>query len=181
MEEKTLGYINPNIWWMILIQGILFILLGLAALISPVRTVAAVLFFVGIFVLINGVVDIISSIVNVFKRKSWGLKLAGGILSVLVGLFITNNPGWSVAVLVYLVGATFLIRGIADLFLLHEKYISRALSITIGILGIIAGLLLLLNPLYGGVVIFWIWGFYGIIGGSLLIGASMSLKQLLKT
>ena len=59
-------------WWLILIEGILAIIIGILLFTSPVQTMAAIVVFLGLYWLIKGIFDIISMFVD---HTAWGWKL----------------------------------------------------------------------------------------------------------
>lgn len=169
---------EKNIWWPILITGILFVLFGLWFIIAPITSVLTVLWFLGLFLLVDGVVEIISGLVNIFKHRAWGLKLVSGVLALIVGLLIFEHPAITAEVALMLAGFVFLIHGISDLFLLSDAkyYYSRTLSVISGILGILVAFLLFCAPLFTGVVLIWIIGLYTLIVGAISIGLAFSIN-----
>lgn len=168
---------EKNVWWPILITGILFVLFGLWFIIAPITSVLSILWFLGVFLLVDGVVEIVSGLINIFKHRAWGLKIVSGVLALIVGLLIFEHPAITAEVALMLAGFVFLIRGISDLFLLSDaKYYSKTLSVISGILGILVAFLLFCAPLFTGVVLVWIIGLYALIVGAISIGLAFSLN-----
>ena len=68
MEEKM----GAQPWWVVFVEGIVALVTGGLLLISPERTMALLVLFMGIFWLVAGIIEIVS----IFSNKSkWGLKL----------------------------------------------------------------------------------------------------------
>jgi len=103
-------------WWLVLIQGIAAIILGILLFTRPVATTIILIQFLGIYWLITGILSIISLL---WDRTAWGWKLFSGILGVLAGLFIIENPLWSTLLvpttLAWVLGFTGILMGIIQL------------------------------------------------------------------
>lgn len=86
-------------WYLLLILGTIFIVIGIWALITPVETYLslAVLFSAAFFVI--GIIEIISSITFRNQLNAWGWSLAAGILNSIIGLVLILKPGISIIAL----------------------------------------------------------------------------------
>ncbi len=151
-------------WWIILIQGILSIIIGLLLLLSPGLTVLVMVQLLGIYWLVGGVLSLVSIFVD---RHLWGWKLFAGVIGIMAGISIIQHPAWS-AILVPTVIVTIL--GIQGIFY-GIIYIIEAIkglgwgTAILGILSILLGMLLLSSPLF---VVKWLVIFLGIanlVGG----------------
>jgi uncharacterized membrane protein HdeD (DUF308 family) len=153
-------------WWLVLIQGIAVLILGVLLLISPGVTTLILIQVLGIYWLIDG----IFSLVRIFLKNTeihWGWLLARGILGILAGIIVMQNPLWSTvlipATLVIILGIQGIIGGIIGLV---QAFRGGGWGAGIlGALGLIFGIILLFNPLMGALVLPWVAGIWGIIGG----------------
>lgn len=107
-------------WWLFLVQGIASIIIGWYLLSNPAITVFYLVLFLGLYWLTIGIVDVIFSILDAVKGgKSWGWKLVGGIIGVLAGLFILNQPLFAAIItpvmFMYIIAFTFIINGIVTM------------------------------------------------------------------
>jgi uncharacterized membrane protein HdeD (DUF308 family) len=98
-------------WGWFLVLGIVLILLGCFAIVSPwVATVAAVL-TLGWLILFSGVCEAVAA----FGARQYGgvlLHLLGAVLSIVVGLLIVAHPVAGAAGLTMLLAAFFLVAGV---------------------------------------------------------------------
>lgn len=78
-------------WWILLIQGILTVLLGVLLLVNPPATLSAIALVLGIFWLVGGVMDIIGAFTGRSNRH-WFWQILGGALGVIAGLLLIFNP-----------------------------------------------------------------------------------------
>ncbi|UCC53304.1 MAG: DUF308 domain-containing protein, partial [Anaerolineaceae bacterium] len=71
METKSMP------WWLILLEGILAIIIGILLFTSTTQTLAVLVVFLGLYWLIKGIFDIVSLFVD---HTAWGWKLFIGII-----------------------------------------------------------------------------------------------------
>ena len=170
-EPETVGV--P--WWMVLIEGIALIILGLLMLSSPGMTTVILIQFVGIYWLVAGIFKIVSIFMD---SSGWGWKLAGGILGILAGLIVIQHPIWSP----FVIGGTLIIiLGIQGLVIGIVGVIQgfKGAGWGAGILGavsILFGLLFLFNVGGFTLALPWTIGILALIGGVLSIIAASRLK-----
>ena len=155
-------------WWAILIQGIFSILIGLLLLISPGVTILVLIQFLGFYWLIGGIFGIVSIFID---SSLWGWKLFAGILGILAGLAIIQNPLWSTlivpSVLVIILGIEGMIIGVVGLI---QAFSGGGWGAGIlGALSILFGLLLVANPLVGAATLAILLGILGLVGGIIAI------------
>ena len=164
-------------WWMLLIEGIAAILLGLMLLMQPAATLALVIQLLGIYWLVKGVFYLVSLFWN---RSGWGWKVFNGLLGIIAGLLIIQNPWWSTllvpATVAILIGVMGMVIGIAQLF---QAFKGGGWGLGIlGVLSIFLGLLLLTRPIIAGLALPWVLGFLAIIGGLLALFAAFKVKGM---
>ncbi len=174
------GYIH-EVWWMMLLKGLALLLFGIAAIVWPDLTLVTLSLIFAAFLFISGVVNIITGIGTIAHRHGWFLKILMGILEVGVGVYLMKSPLVTAAVFILITGAIFIIQGIIALiaaFTDTDDPGARFLAIIIGILGIIAGFLIIRYPATTGLTYVWILGAYGIIAGALEIAGALSFKSV---
>jgi uncharacterized membrane protein HdeD (DUF308 family) len=97
-------------WWLALI-GILGVVAGLAAYLWPGFTAIALLTLIGIWALVNGVVEIVGAIRLRAEIDNEWLLLIHGILSVLFGLIVLARPSGGALALIWFIAAFALVSG----------------------------------------------------------------------
>jgi uncharacterized membrane protein HdeD (DUF308 family) len=161
-------------WWVIVLEGIIAILVGLFLLYSPAATTVFLVQILGIFWLAEGILSVIGALIFSGNRV-W--KLLSGILSIIAGVVILMYPIYSpfvvLTLFVIFIGVWAIINGIVKIAL-ALKGGGWGTGI-IGVLTIILGLLLLSNSLIGALFLPWVFGFFLVIGGigSLIWGIKM--------
>jgi uncharacterized membrane protein HdeD (DUF308 family) len=161
-------------WWVVLLEGIIAILVGLFLLYRPAVTTIFLIQILGIFWLAEGILSVVGALIFSGNRV-W--KLLSGILSIIAGVVILMYPIYSpfivLKLVVVFIGVWAIINGIVKIAL-ALKGGGWGTGI-IGVLTMILGLLLLTNSLIGVLFLPWVFGFFLIIGGigSLVWGIKM--------
>ena len=65
---------------------------GLYAVISPIGTLTFFVAAVGLFLTVNGLVQLIYSLTGLRRDRMWYIGAAGGVLQLLLGFFIVSQP-----------------------------------------------------------------------------------------
>src|SRR5205085_12620014 len=112
--DTVVRTLNQN-WWLVLLQGVLSVVLGVLALAWPGVTLGELILLWGLFALLNGVVDVVSALGAAASHRSWGWHLAGGLFGILAGLAILRWPGLSALFVLYLVPIWAILMGIVRL------------------------------------------------------------------
>jgi uncharacterized membrane protein HdeD (DUF308 family) len=173
------GFIN-DIWWILLLRGLGLLLFGVVAVVWPGVTLVSLATYFAILLLVSGIADMLIAIGQATHKQSWFVTLIMGILEVAVGVYFFKNPTLILTTFVGVIGFTFIVQGIlsivASIVGTTDSGV-KLLEIITGILGIIAGFVILQNPITGGLAFTWILGVYGIIAGTISIASALSLRQ----
>jgi uncharacterized membrane protein HdeD (DUF308 family) len=151
-------------WGLVLVEGIVVALLGLVLLVAPGASLVFLVQLLGIYLFIAGIFRII----GIFLDSSlWAWKLAAGILCLIAGLAILTNPLWSTTLastgLVILVGFLAMLQGAAGLIVAFQGG-GWGMGV-LSVLGILLGLILVINPLIGVAALTFILAIFMLIGG----------------
>jgi uncharacterized membrane protein HdeD (DUF308 family) len=172
-------------WYLPLILGILFIIVGVWAIVTPASTYLslAILFSVTFFV--AGILEIIYSISYRKQLDGWGWSLASGILNFIIGLLLIIYPQISVITLPLFIGFVVLyhsMMAIAWSIELKKYGVSNwGWLLFTGILGVIFSFFLIWNPFFAGLTVAVFTGVALITIGVFHIHFSIELKKLKNT
>jgi uncharacterized membrane protein HdeD (DUF308 family) len=162
-------------WWLVLLEGIAMLLLGILLLIKPGMTVLIFVQFVGIYWLVSGIFQIVSIFLD---RSMWGWKLFAGILGIIAGIIVVQHPLWSPVVLgstlIIILGIEGIIYGGVGLYRAF-KGAGWGTGI-VGVLSILFGIYFLANIGQATLVLPWVFGILAIVGGIAAIVLSFRLK-----
>ena len=177
---------SKNLWWTLIVGGLVSVLFGFVAMIWPGITVGVLALLLAVFLGIVGVIDIIKSL-HKFKDGflSGALALVLGLLEVGVSLFLLSHVGSGLAVLTLalLVAISFIVRGVVEIVLAFDSQSStgtRWLNGIIGVLAVVAGLAIVWYPVAGTLAWVWIVGLLAIVTGAFEIGMGFMAKSALE-
>lgn len=145
---------NEGFGWMELIVAILFFIAAYFAFSNPAETLQTITIIFGIVAILRGTL----AIVDYFRGRNetavqgnLTFQLIIGIIGVLVGLAFLFFSGLGTAVLSYAFAIWFLVDSVEGLFR-SSRYRERSnglywTALILNILGLVVGVLLILNPL----------------------------------
>lgn len=171
-------------WYLLLILGVIFVLMGIWTLRTPVSSLIALTIFFAVTFLVSGIFETIYAVANRKIIYNWGWNLAGGIIDLLIGVLLIANPGLSVIFLLFYVGFALIFRAIMTIgWAVHLNKLgfrNWGWVLVAGILGLIFSFLLIWNPAITGLVVIIFLSVTFIILGIGQIIISLRLKQLNK-
>jgi len=150
-------------WWVLLIDGILTILFGIAAILLPGLTLLVLVYLFGAYALVDGIFTIVAAFQQRKVNSEWWWTLIEGIAGVIVGLLVFFWPGVTSLVMFYLIAAWAFVTGI---FALAAGLLSRSwLAVLGGFLWVVLGIIFFAHPVAGILSILWLLGVFAIVIG----------------
>lgn len=116
-------------WWVFLLRGLLFILVGIYMICSPATSFVALGFFFGLVILLTGIAELLR-VSGDKDSGSRGWHLTIGIIDVILGVVLMGDIATSVAILRIIVGVWFLLRGTS--LISFSRHAGRSWLITLG-------------------------------------------------
>lgn len=166
-------------WWALLVRGLLAVLFGVLTIVVPGLTLAALILLFAVYALAEGVLNIIGAIRRRGGKRHVWVLVVEGLVSILAGLVALFWPGITAIALVYVIAAWALLTGVLEIsaaIRLRRKVRGEWLLALSGILSIALGVLLMLNPGVGALVmVIWI-GAYAIVFGALLVFLGLRMR-----
>ena len=102
---------NPS-WWMLLLAGLVGIGLGLLTFVTPSITALVLLFFIALWAIAKGVLEIVTAIrLRKEIEGEWRLVVAG-LASIGFGLVVLSRPGAGALAILWLIGAYAMLFGV---------------------------------------------------------------------
>ena len=159
-------------WWAIALRGVFAILFGIIALFLPLVTITALVLLFGAYMLVDGVLTIVAAVRAARQHERWGWLVVEGIADFVAAGIAFFWPLATVIAFVILMAAWAIVSGAimtAAAFRLNVPH-GRGWMLFGGIVSMIWGVLLLLWPLIGAVVLTWWMAAYALFfGGALLV------------
>jgi uncharacterized membrane protein HdeD (DUF308 family) len=168
-------------WKAFLFEGILLVVLGLAAMIVPPLASLAVTIFVGWMFLISGIAGLVLTFWARAMPGFWW-SLISAVLAVVAGVILLAKPAQGVLTLTFVVGAYFVAEGVATIMyaLEHRRELSeRWLWLMIaGIFDILISFMIIAGlPGSAEWAIGLLVGINLVFGGASLIGMALAARQ----
>lgn len=166
-------------WWLIAVRGVLAIVFGILALAMPVSTLISLILVFAAYMLVDGIFAIAASLRAARHSKRWGPLLLGGIVNILTGALAAAWPGITALAFVVLTAAWSIISGSAMLVAaVRLKRDHGRWWLALGGLASIAfGILLVMAPLVGAVVLTWWIGIYAFVFGIAMLVLAFRLRE----
>ncbi len=160
---------------LLIVEAVLLILLGIAAIVTPLFAGLFVATIIGVILMISGAIGLATALGGgVHVHRGWSVLSA--VIALLVGLLILFNPLAGAAGLVLLIGAYLLLDGVTLIGLSmdqRKRGSSRwAFLLGSGVLDLLLAALILTLGAVGGTVV------VGVIVGIDLIAAGVALLMV---
>ncbi|WP_428331241.1 HdeD family acid-resistance protein [Mucilaginibacter sp.] len=161
-------------WWVFVLRGALFILVGIYMVANPATSFVALGFVFGLIILLAGVTELLRVVRDKDAgSRSWHLML--GIVDIILGIVLMGHVATSVAILRIIVGFWFLFRGIS--LFSFSRITGGSVLLTIGaVLNIIFALMIIFNAVFGSLTIIIFIAIAFIITGLMNVWLGYRLK-----
>ncbi|WP_086314833.1 acid-resistance membrane protein [Enterococcus sp. 7F3_DIV0205] len=161
---------KKGIDWGSLILGILFVLTALLSFQDPAGNLIAIVMVFAIFAILKGIFEIFAR--NRMKELT-GYKAYApiilGVIDIIIGVYFLFNLNIGVAALPFIFAIWFILDSVFGLFALDlAKSVSTGyfwFTLVVDVLGIILGIMLLMNPLSSALTLSFLVGFYFMLFG----------------
>jgi uncharacterized membrane protein HdeD (DUF308 family) len=170
-------------WESLVLRGVAGILFGIAAVFWPALTLVTLVYLFSIYILVSGIIEIVESIMALRRRQSWIWKMLLGFVELGVGVYLVRRPGVSFATLILLIGLVLIAKGVFEVVMAMLEDMSateKTLMIISGVLAVIVGIVVLLQPASSGVAFVWILGLYALLTGPMWIALGLDAKNMVE-
>jgi uncharacterized membrane protein HdeD (DUF308 family) len=166
-------------WWAIAIRGVLAILFGAVALIFPGATILSLVIVFSAYLVVDGIFAIVSAVRAARQHERWWTLALAGVVNIVGGALVYLWPGLTVLAFVLLTAAWSIVTGtliLAAAFRLNLQH-GRLWLVLGGAANLAFGILLILAPLAGAVVLTWWLGAWALVFGALLLALAFRLRS----
>jgi uncharacterized membrane protein HdeD (DUF308 family) len=175
--------IAKGAWIWAVVRGVLAIIFGIIAMVSPIGTAVVLAVVIGIFAIVDGIVDLVDAIRH-RGTSGVGLRVFLGIVSLLFGIIILVWPGKTLAFMVILIAIWSILIGalqiISNISIRKEAPGAWVWGVVAGAIGVIFGILVLVWPGIGLVSLIWLIGIWAIVFGVALIVLGIQVRKAAK-
>lgn len=173
-----------NNWGWVALRGLLSIIFGVLVFFSPLSAIVALTLLLGIYLLIDGGMTLYYTFAGRNESEPGWWSFLEGALSVVAGLFALISPALAgitlATVFALLVGVWAIVTGgtqIINAVRLRREIEGEFWMGLAGILSVIFGVVIALNPFVGGIVLTQVIGIYAVIFGIMLLMLGWRLRS----
>lgn len=166
-----------SVWWSFLLRGVFATALGLFALLWPTLSVSVLALAVGFYCIADGTAGLIAAL----RAAARGRYLLQPVVTLALGALLVLWPEGSVQLLLAAFGASLVVIGANQAFNARQFAAgdpARTALMAIGGIVALLGLVLLLSPGGGLVVITWAIGLAALVVGAHLTFFALHLRRL---
>jgi uncharacterized membrane protein HdeD (DUF308 family) len=166
-------------WWLVVINGIFGVIIGVAAFVWPGVTFQALVLLFGAFAFVDGVLGLAFGLWAASSDMEWWPLVLGGILGIVVGVLAVTRPTEVALALVFVLGTWAMLTGLLEIVaaIRLRKLISSEWLLGLGgVLSILFGVVVLAQPAAGALFVVYLFAVYAILGGLSQIGLGMRLR-----
>ena len=170
--------VNRWRWWSIGLRGVAALAFGIIRLFWPGLSFLSLVFLFATYAIVDGVLALMLASKHIVQPRGW--IIVRGLVSLAAGLIAFVMPGVTAFALLVMIAVWAIVAGISEIGMAVKlrKMIEYEWLLGLeGVLSIAFGVLLLLSPLAGVIVIgLWI-GAYALVLGGMLIAEAFRLRR----
>ncbi len=172
-EEVPAAVLAASTWQATLFLGVVTVILGLIVSFRPSGSLAVIAVLIGILMIISGIFHLIRVFDRAERHRVW-LGIAG-LLYVVIGVLLIRHLNLTVAFIGLVVGLTWIVSGLSALMSAGAgSREGRGWWIFFGIVSLIAGIIVVADPISSVTVLATLLGIWFIVIGLFeVIGAFM--------
>lgn len=171
-----------TVWWLVLVQGVLAVVFGIVAVAVPGAAIDVVLMLFGAYSLLDGVVSLYAGVRN--REEGWGWLVFQGIASLAIGVLALRYPSTTAVALTLILAFWALVIGFIRVWGAFELRRLGARgwiwALVAGILAVLFGSALVINPGYGAVALMWLVAVTAIVFGIALIVNAILVRKVVE-
>lgn len=168
-------------WWVLLLEGVAAIILGITAVLWPGITLVSLVWVFAAFSMIQGVAEVVLGMRGEPDGTIWWTMIFLGVLALAAGIVAFAWPGLTAIVLLYVIAASAIVRGvfaIAAAIALRKQIDDEWVLALSGVLSIAFGAILVARPGAGALAMVLLIGAYMMALGVMAIALSLRLRKI---
>jgi uncharacterized membrane protein HdeD (DUF308 family) len=163
-------------WWLFLLVGVLSIAAGVIVLFKPGDSLATLAVIAGIYLLFDGILELAAALLH--GTQSRGTVALLGALTAIVGVLLIRHPIAGVAAVALLIGIWLITIGVIRFVAAFEVDYNRGWNVLLGIIELIAGVVIIIDPNIGFATLAVLVGIAFIANGFGFIALASGLRGL---
>lgn len=170
-------------WWLMLIAGLLCLVMGIVVFVFPLQSYVTLAILFGVMMMAVGAIQLIIASTSANYLTMRGYFVVGGVLDLMLGIFLCIYPGVTLVALPLMLGVWMLYNSFIIISFGGDMETFRlggsGLVVAGGVLLLLLSVVVLLNPLGAGIpTVIIIAGIGLLVLGCLLCMLSLKLKHI---
>ena len=173
-------------WWLMMLAGIVCVAMGIAVFVFPLQSYVVLSILTGVMMLVVGAAQLVVASTSGNYLAMRGYMIVGGVIDVLLGIFLCVYPGVTLALLPILLGIWLLYHSFmlisfgGDLETFRVK--GSGWTVFGGVILLLLSITVLLNPFSAGIAtVILVAGVGLLVMGVLICMVSMIFRDIDKT
>lgn len=166
--------------WVLILQGVLGIIVGVVAIIYPDLALATVALLFAAWAVVSGASQLVAGWrVAEARGRSWPFLLSGAV-SVIAGVLAVLYTGITILYLILLLGAWILISGAMEVYTawkIRDEITGEWILALAGVLRIAVGVIILAMPIIGAILAAALFATWAILSGVAALFLGFRLRQ----
>lgn len=179
IENNRVTSLIANRWWALVLRGVAAILFAIFTFAAPGTTLLAIATVFGIYAIVDGAFDLAFAWRRAHEGRRWGWLVFEGVVGIVAGIVALAWTELTAMALLTVIAVWAIISGVAEIaaaFRLRRHIQGEWMLAFGGVLSIIFGVLLLLFPGAGVLVLLSLIGAYALVFGVLLFALGLRLR-----
>lgn len=126
-------------WWLLLLAGIIFLILGFKVMSHPAESILGLAFFIGWASLIAGIFQVGFSVSSKHIVQNWAWRMFNGIINIIIGIIFLSHPAITAEILPFFFGLWMIFIGISTFF---NSFREQSLNISGGWFDMLLGIVI---------------------------------------
>jgi uncharacterized membrane protein HdeD (DUF308 family) len=164
-------------WWLFALVGVASTIAGIILVFEPSNSLATLAVIVGIFLLIDGIAELIRSFGHDVQNRA--LAAIVGLLGIIIGIALIRHPFHGVAAIGLIIGIWLVAAGIIRLVRSLVLGIS-IWQLVVAAVEIVAGIVIVSDPHSGYATLAVLTGIWLILNGIATIAVGITVRRLAK-
>ncbi len=163
-------------WSLLVFVGLLSVVAGVVVLFKPSNSLATLAVIVGIFLLADGILELVSSFMR--ETRNRGMMALLGVLTAIVGVLLIRHPIGGVTAIALLIGIWLIAVGVIRFAAAFEEPEHRGWYAFVGILELIAGIAIVADPSIGYATLAVLVGIGFILNGIGMVALGWAMRRV---
>jgi uncharacterized membrane protein HdeD (DUF308 family) len=177
VDEQALMDRIGRAWWLVLILGLVSIAVGVILLVRPFTAVNVAAIILGIWLLVSGVIALAQAFSSRLETVARVLNAITGVIGIVLGIIALESVENRIELLILFLGIWWIMRGIVAIAV-GASGEGGGVAVFLGVLGIIAGVVVLLWPIQTLTVLTVVAGIWLLVLGLVEVIAAFRVRSL---